>query len=245
MTIPGTSTRDAEAAERDLAGPAVIIEGEDLRVPAACHTLAGFRRWIHSADFPERGRVDFLAGDVEVDMSPEDLFTHGSLKTEIAGVLRELVVVPDRGSVFVDRGRVTSPVADLSVEPDVVVLLWATLEAGRAALVPSASGKPGRYVEIEGAPDLVVEIVSDGSQGKDLRRLPPLYARAGVPELWLLDARGEELRFTLHRLAGGAYGAADSDAEGWIASAVLGKELRLHRRPGPFASWRYRLEHRG
>ena len=35
-------------------------------------------------DFPERGRIDYIAGQIEVDMSPEDLFTHGSLKTEIA-----------------------------------------------------------------------------------------------------------------------------------------------------------------
>ncbi len=37
----------------------------------------------------------------------------------------------------------------------------------------------GRYVELEGAPDLVVEIVSDSSVAKDTQRLPPRYAAAG------------------------------------------------------------------
>jgi hypothetical protein len=34
--------------------------------------LEGFRRWAFSAEFPEIGRIDYLAGDVEVDTSPED-----------------------------------------------------------------------------------------------------------------------------------------------------------------------------
>jgi Uma2 family endonuclease len=243
--IPQTRRGDSEPFEVELAGPAVVIEEEDLRVPAASHTLGGFRQWVHSGRFPERGRIDFLAGDVEVDMSPEDLFTHSSPKTEIAALLHRLVVEPDLGSVFIDRGRVTSLVADLSAEPDAVVLLWSSLEDGRARLVPAATEKPGRFVEIEGAPDLVVEIVSDSSKGKDLRRLPPLYARAGIPELWLVDARGEDLSFTVHALAGGSYQPQRADPEGWIASPTLGTSLRFTREPGRFHSWRYRLEHRG
>jgi hypothetical protein len=49
--------------------------------------------------------------------------------------------------------------------------------------------KPGGFIEVEGAADLVVEILSDSSVGKDTRRLPEAYAKAGVGELWLVDAR--------------------------------------------------------
>jgi Uma2 family endonuclease len=234
----------AEPEERDPPGPAVIIE-EELRVPAASHTLVGFRRWVASGRFPERGRIDYLAGDVEVDMSPEDLFAHGAPKAGIAAILHELVVVADRGSVFVDRARVTSPAAELSAEPDVVVLLWASVETERARLIPSAAGKSGRYVEIEGSPDLVVEVVSDSSQGKDLARLPRLYARAGIPELWQVDARGAELRFTILTLGDGGYEPQPAGSEGWVASPALGLRFRLLREPGRFDTWRYRLEHDG
>ena len=44
--------------------PAVIFE-ERLRIPSEVHRLAPFRLWSAGEDFPEEGRIDFLAGDVE------------------------------------------------------------------------------------------------------------------------------------------------------------------------------------
>jgi Uma2 family endonuclease len=87
----------------------------------------------------------------------------------------------------------------LSVEPDVTVVLWQSLEAERLREVPEPGDSEGDYVELEGPPDLVVEIVSDSSVHKDTKRLPPLYAAAGVPELWRIDARGSDLRFEIHQ----------------------------------------------
>jgi Uma2 family endonuclease len=40
---------------------------------------------------------------------------------------------------------------------------------------------------IVGAPDLVVEVISPGSAGYDRREKQNMYARAGVPEYWLVD----------------------------------------------------------
>ncbi len=156
---------------------------EALRIPAEAHCLEGFRRWAQTREFPKRGRIDFLNGNIEVDMSPEDLYTHGTLKSEITAAFQHLVAHEDLGCVFTDRTRVSHPRAGLSVEPDVVMVFWDTLDSGRALEIPAASEEPGRYVELEGAPDLVVEIVSDSSERKDLERLPRLYAAAGVPEL--------------------------------------------------------------
>jgi hypothetical protein len=59
----------------------------NLRIPTDAFTFEGFERWAHSPDFPETGRIDFLAGDVEVDLSPEDLHTHGIVKVAIASAL--------------------------------------------------------------------------------------------------------------------------------------------------------------
>jgi Uma2 family endonuclease len=126
-------------------------------------------------------------------MSPEELDTHGSVKTEVATVLQLLVGRRDLGSVYVDRGRVSSPRADLSVEPDVVVVFWESLDRGRVRKVPSKL-RPDRFMELEGPADLIVEIVSEGFLRKDLVRLPPLYAAAGVPELWLIRLGRREVR---------------------------------------------------
>jgi len=224
-----------------MGSPAVIFE-ERLRVPVEAHDLARFRSWAFSPDFPESGRIDFLGGDVEVDMSPEDLQTHGTLKAELAAVLYDAISRADRGQVFIDSSRVSSREGDLSVEPDVVVVLWESLEAGRVRYQPAASGKEGRFREIEGAPDLIVEIVSDASVGKDTRRLPARYAAAGVPELWLVDARGDEILFAVHMLEAGFYRRVAADAEGRVASRVVGRRLRLSRERTRLGTWRYHLE---
>ncbi len=130
-----------------------------------------------------------------------------------------------------------------SAEPDVVMVFWDTLDSGRVREVPAASEKTGRYVELEGAPDLVVEILSDSSENKDLKRLPRLYASAGVPELWLVDARGKELRFEIHTLETGSYRHV-RPKNGWARSAVLSARFRLDRRRVRGDRWSYRLKHR-
>jgi len=212
--------------------PAVVLE-EDVRIPLGVRALEEFRRWSHGEQFPERGRIDYLQGDIEVDMSPEDLDTHGTVKIAIASRLHALVAEQDRGYVYVDRARVVSPAAKLSVEPDVVVVLWQSLDAGRIRKVPSSPPRPGRYVELEGAPDLVVEVVSNSSVGKDRKRLPALYARAGVQELWLIDARGDTPAFEIRGLKAGGYEQIAADGpppEGWTSSPVLGCRFRLQRR---------------
>ncbi|MFL6199977.1 MAG: Uma2 family endonuclease [Thermoanaerobaculia bacterium] len=224
---------------------AIIFE-ENFEIPLHALTFEGFRRWVHSPEFPETGRIDFLDGDIEVDMSPEDLHTHGIVKVAITHTLHGLVA-GRLGEVFSDRTRVVSRFAPLSAEPDVVVVLWKSLQEGRVRYVPAASGEPGRYVEMEGAPDLVVEVVSDSSQRKDTKKLPPLYAGAGVPELWIADTRGREIRFQIHALDNGTYVPVESnaaDTEGWMRSPRLGLAFRLTRHSTPVSTWYYVLEHR-
>jgi len=222
-----------------------IIFEQDLRIPTDAFTQEGFSDWMRSEEFPEAGRIDFLAGDVEVEKSPEDLYTHGVVKIAVVLTLGDLIVRTDLGDVFTDRTRVTSRFAQLSAEPDAVVVFRETLDSGRVRLVSSLSREADRYVAIEGAPDLVVEVVSDGSQKKDTERLPRLYALAGIQEMWLADARGLEIRFTIFSLEdGGSYRAVPPDADGWTASPRLGRSFRLIRRRLDPLPWRYVLEHR-
>jgi Uma2 family endonuclease len=155
------------------------------------------------------------------------------------------VVDAGLGEVYIDRARISNPGADLSVEPDVVVVFWETLDSGRLRYIPAASGEPDRYIEMEGAPDLVVEIVSNSSERKDLVRLPPLYAAAGIPELWLVDVRKKAIRFEIRSLGPDGYETVDPGVEGWRSSPRLGRRFRLARQEMRPGRWIYRLEQDG
>src|SRR5437868_6943586 len=98
-----------------------VIFDEQVEIPY-CRSLDEFRAWAFSDGFPERGRIDYIGGRIEVDMSPENLFFHGSIKTEVVGELRDVVRSAGSGYLFSDRTRVSCPDADLSAEPDVVYL---------------------------------------------------------------------------------------------------------------------------
>src|SRR5687768_17214139 len=54
----------------------------DITIPPI-HSVAEFQEWAESDSFPPRGRIDYIAGSIEVDMSPEDLYSHGTLTSEI------------------------------------------------------------------------------------------------------------------------------------------------------------------
>ncbi len=101
---------------------ATIILDEGLEIPDGICSLADFRHWTYSDDFPERGRIDYINGRIEIDMSPEDLFCHGTVKMEIGSVSHQLVKQRDAGNVFSDRTRIASLPGNLSAEPDLVCI---------------------------------------------------------------------------------------------------------------------------
>ncbi|MBI4603532.1 MAG: Uma2 family endonuclease [Planctomycetes bacterium] len=224
------------------AEPVIVLQPEGIEIPAGITSLERFRRWARSDAFPERGRIDWVAGRLEVDMSPEDVFTHGTPKSAVAGKLIALLQEPEKGLVFIDKTRVSSPIADLSAEPDVLLILDETLASGRVKLVPKASGEEGRYVEVEGSPDLVVECVSDSSVKKDTKVLRELYHAAGAREYWIVDARGKKLSFKVLHFRKDGYVEARRDSAGCLLSEVLGHRVRLVRSPKRSGAVYFRLE---
>jgi Uma2 family endonuclease len=213
---------------------------QPFRIPATARDFEGFRRWARSRQFPQYGRIDYVDGDLEVDMSPEEIHTHSAVKAEIALKLLSRIVEPDLGMVHIDSTRITFPAARLSTEPDLIVVLWDSLDKGRVREVPTKRSRPERSVELEGAADLVVEVISDSSVGKDRTRLPPKYAVAGVPELWLADVR-RGLRFEVHVLGPEGYLRLEPDGDGWVRSPLLGP-VRLRRERRRPDRWSYRLD---
>ncbi len=96
-----------------------IAENAPVTIPArATASLASFREWAGDNEFPEKTRVDYYQGEVWLDMSKEQLFTHGSLKTEIAAVLQTLTKQNKLGRYWCNGVLVTNVIAELSGNPD-------------------------------------------------------------------------------------------------------------------------------
>jgi Uma2 family endonuclease len=113
---------------------------------------------------------------------------------------------------------------------------WKTIETGRLQLLPRADGDADG-IELSGTPDLVIEVLSRSSVRKDNIVLRAAYATAGIPEYWLIDARGEEIDFRIAWLDAGAYSTGD----GSQVSRVLARAFVLEREKNRLGRWAYRL----
>jgi Uma2 family endonuclease len=198
-----------------------------LRIPANAYTLSGFRAWIDSDEFPEKLRATFLNGTILLDMSMEDLTAHNKVKTAVTTRLVALDPDEEVGSYYADGARVTNDEADVSNQPDGVYFTWETVDAGLVRLV-EREGEEGCYMEIEGSPDWVMEVVSNSSVRKDTVDLRRAYHRAGIREYWLIDARGEEIDFQILVWRKNGYVAARRK-DGWQHSPVFGRSFRMTR----------------
>jgi Uma2 family endonuclease len=201
----------------------VVVDDESVHIPVWVVDLESFRSWVHSEEVPEKLRACFLNGEVWVDMSNEQYFSHNDLKTEINAVLRMLVKAERLGRYSGDGMLLTNLEANLSAGPDGVFVFHESLTKNRLRLV---EGKKEGYVEIEGTPDMVLEVVSTGSVKKDTVTLRDLYWKAGIAEYWLVDARGEELTFDILRHTPKGYVTTRKQG-GWVKSAIFGKSFRL------------------
>src|SRR5262249_46883245 len=114
------------------------------------------------------------------------------------------------------------------------------LRSGRVRLVRRPDD-PTRFREIEGTPDWVLEVVSDSSVEKDTEQLRDAYHRAGIPEYWLIDARGNNLVFQILHWPNNGPVAAPVKA-GWQRSKVFSRDFRLTRAADEFGGWEYPLE---
>ena len=176
-----------------MAAGAVVI-GDRVRVPSDVFTLDRYRAWAHSEDFPESGRISFLNGEVDVDMSPEEIETHNKVKTALTADITVYSRKRHLGEVFSDGTFLVNDEVGLATEPDLIFCTWQNLKSGTTSLREWVEGSE-RFVELAGAPDLVVEVVSQSSVRKDTKVLRDLYFQAGVLEYWLIDARSAEIDF--------------------------------------------------
>ncbi len=241
-TLPASRPPTISRTQPAPSGPCrIVLPDKEIIVPPTAYTLAGFRAWVLSDDAPEWARICFLDGEVLVDMSGDELETHNKVKGEVGYVLIGLNKRLKLGQFYADGARIANEDANLSAQPDAAFATWETLESRRVRLVPRESAE-GHYVELEGSPDWVLEVISDSSVGKDTRRLRELYFRAGVGEYWLIDARRDGINFQILVRGDEGFEAVPARRGGWLASPLFQRRFRLTRERGRMNLWVYTLE---
>lgn len=225
------STATSTAPPVPIAFPSITFfdrdESEPIVVPPSAHTLDGFREWALSEEFPERGKISFVSGEVIVDMSPESLEEHSEIKSEIGRVLLNLVRDQKLGRLYIDGVLVSNKQAGVANEPDILFVSKETMRADKIQLT-RLKDRPQSSREIVGTVDWVLEIVSVSSKRKDKVLLREAYYRVGIGEYWLVDALGEEIEFQILVPGEKEYVAVAAE-EGWLASPTFKKSFKLER----------------
>lgn len=215
-----------------------IVINDEVVIPPWVDDLESFRRWAWSDEFPQRGKISYLAGQIWVDVTMEELFSHSLIRTEYTIVLGSMVREAKSGFLCSDTMLLTHPDAGLSTEPDILFASWETVRGGRLRWV---EGKPNSYLELEGTPDMALEVISRSSVRKDTEVLRERYWRAGVPEYWLVDARGSTPQFEILRHTETGYVAVEP-RDGWLFSTIFNRFFRLTQQTNPFGRPEYILE---
>lgn len=129
--------------------------------------------------FPEDGqRHEILDGEHYVMPAPS--FDHQGISFKLCLKMGNFVLEHRLGFVRY------APLDVLLSEHDIVQPDLLFLSNERAGLVKGAN--------IHGAPDLVVEILSDSSRQRDEILKPHLYERSGVLEYWLVDPQARSVK---------------------------------------------------
>jgi Uma2 family endonuclease len=161
---------------------AVVYETEE---PLAPRAAPGPYRAADYFALPDEPRCELLFGSLFVTPAPK--VRHQDAVYRLARLLGDHA---DRSGGRMVVSPVDVVLGDLTVvQPDVVYV-----HAARAGIVRD---------RIEGAPDLVVEILSPATARRDLGEKLRLYAEAGVAEYWIVDP--EARTFERLSLAGDAY----------------------------------------
>ena len=149
-----------------------------------------YHKMAQTGILPPDARVELINGEI-LEMNPvgrRHRACVSRLHHALAAILPESVIVRVRGSVVL--GGRNEP------EPDLTLLRY------RADFYADADETPEDIL-------LIIE-VADTSEGYDRRTKAPLYARYGIPELWIADVNRD--RLTVYR---------DPTPDGYASTQVL------------------------
>ena len=123
-------------------------------------------------------RYEIIGGELLVSPSPTT--NHQRLVRTLVRIISDVVDKRELGEVLPGPVDVRLGVHNVVV-PDVLFVRSERLKIVKSAL-------------IEGAPDLVVEVASPTTRGRDIVQKAAAYAEAGVREYWLPDPERREFR---------------------------------------------------
>jgi Uma2 family endonuclease len=158
--------------------------------------------------------AEWVNGEVIVQRPPKR--PHQQLVAFLNQIVGLFVAMFNLGSLEIAPFEVRLAPDGPSREPDLVFLARSHLDR----LTPE---------RITGAPDLIIEVVSDDSVQRDRVDKFEEYQAAGVPEYWVIDNRPERRQAFFYQLTpAGQYQQVMPDADGVYHSSVLpGFWLRL------------------
>ncbi len=186
-----------------------MVVAYELEAPLAPRSELGPYRVDDYMALPDEPSCELLYGRLHV--TPAPVFRHQEVVVELVSLLR--------GHARTHGARVvTSPIDvvldDHSVvQPDIVYI-----SAARAAIVLD---------RVEGAPDLVVEVLSPATARRDLGEKLKLYADSGVGEYWLVDPVARTFEFLRNR--GRRFEVCLPLDGAYSSEAIIGFELDLEQ----------------
>jgi len=175
------------------------------------HTYSDYLTWSRTSG-------DELIDGVAYVREPSPLPSHQLIAGELHGQIREAIKGP-KWCVFIAPLDIRLPKSteidadvDTVVQPDVFIM------RGRKKI--DALG-------VRGAPEWLAEVLSPSTARYDERVKIPVYERAGVPEVWLINFKARTV--AIYRLSGGKYGPP-------TLLSIRGK-TRLTAVPGVTINW--------
>lgn len=153
----------------------------------------------------DRNRYELIGGELVVSPSPNRI--HQKISLRLTLLIAQYVDARQLGEVYVAPVDVRLSPHNV-VEPDLLFIRQDRL------------GIYGPTGPVEGAPDLVVEIISPSSRIMDRTRKAALYADSGVPEYWVVDPERREVQLLV--LDRGQYEPVEAEDGRFHSTAIPG-----------------------
>ena len=145
-----------------------------------------YHDWLHLPD--DGWQYEVIEGVLYMNPAPTTI--HQRISGNLEFALRLFVRREQVGWIFDAPTDVYLPGQETPVQPDLLFIA-----AERQDIIKERG--------IEGAPDLIVEILSPGTWWQDLRVKLPLYQDTGVRECWIVDPEAKTIK--VHILQKGQY----------------------------------------
>lgn len=149
--------------------------------------------------------------DGELLMTPSPITRHQRISGKLEFVLRRFLMENNLGELFYAPYDVYFDNENV-VQPDILFI-----SKDRAEIIGEKN--------VQGAPDLVVEIISENSAYRDMVLKKKLYAKFGVMEYWMVIPEGEEIE--IYTLKDNTYQLYKAYSKGDTLESPLLKGLKI------------------